>query len=146
MRINYIGNVTVPEEVESWTCRVDGEIGTFNQFMKKRVSALQSSSIGHRTLGCALFREDRFSGFIFTDDSEWALVSIAARMYQPKKLTIVIDRHPTRQEDISTSTDYAAWAEVGRVVATWVRGWIQKKYNVEPVAQRAGLPSYDDYK
>lgn len=134
----------VPESVESWTCQIDGKLKHFYRTMEASVFKVWSQkSIGHRAPGCTPIRGGGFAGFMFTGDGERALVSVSAEVFQRGKLTIVIDRYATQPEDIDP--DYATWADIGQVVATWLRGWIREHYNVEPVAQRAGRPSWDDY-
>jgi hypothetical protein len=64
-------------------------------------------------------------------------------VYRPGWLVIVVERVATQPEDIDP--DYATWAEIGQTVTTWLRGWIREHYKVEPMLQRAGGPSWDDY-
>lgn len=129
--------------IESWTCQVEGDLATFFEQLHDDVTTVwMYSRIGHRSPGCKPVIGDKNAYFTFTGDAG-ALAAITARMYRPGWLVIVIDRCRTEPEDIDP--EYATWAEIGQKVTTWLRGWIQEKYNVEPVAQRAGRPSWDDY-
>lgn len=139
-----INGVIVPESVESWVCKVDSKLKNFYRTMEEGVFHYwMESRTGHRVPGCTPLKGGGFAGFMFTGEGERALASISARAVQRRKLTIVIDRYATQPEDIDP--DYATWAEVGLEATTWLRDWIYRNYDVEPVAQRAGRPSADDY-
>lgn len=129
--------------IESWTCQIEGDLATFFEQLHADVTTVwMYSRIGHRAPGCKPVIGDKNAYFTFTGDAG-ALAAITARMYRPGWLVIVIDRCRTEPEDIDP--EYATWAEIGQKVTTWLRGWIRECYRVEPMPQRAGRPSWDDY-
>lgn len=129
--------------IESWTCQVEGDLATFFEQLHADVTTVwMYSRIGHRSPDCKPVIGDKNAYFTFTGDAG-ALAAITARMYRPGWLVIVIDRCRTEPEDIDP--EYATWAEIGQKVTTWLRGWIRECYRVEPMPQRAGRPSWDDY-
>lgn len=129
--------------IESWTCQIETDVATFFEALNADSTATWiHSRIGHRSPGCKPSMGKMGAAFIFTGDAG-NLAAISARMYRPGWLTVVIERYSTEPEELDP--DYATWAEVGATVTTWLRGWVQEHYGVEPVKQSIGLPSWDEY-